>query len=92
MDLVFTWFADSGAWPEHPGAGTAVIDEEVVGPFRLLDHVETMLGLGRPQVSSVERIAIYRQKIEAAGADRFWSKSFGLDPWSSTRELLGWRD
>lgn len=92
MDLVFTWFADSGAWPEHPGEGTAVIDEEVVGPLRLLDHVETMLGLGRPQVSSVERIAIYRQKIEAAGADRFWSKSFGLDPWSSTRELLGWRD
>ncbi|MGJ0391158.1 MAG: hypothetical protein ACR650_00105 [Methylocystis sp.] len=92
MDLVFSWFADGGAWPEHPGAGGAVLDQAVVGPLRLLDHVETLLGQGGPQIATVERIAIYKRKIEAAGADRFWSKSFGLDPWSSTRELLGWRD
>jgi RecB family exonuclease len=92
MDLVFSWFADAGAWPEYPGSGYGILDQAVVGPLRLLDHVETMLGLGGPQVSSVERIAIYRQKLEAAGSDKFWSKSFVLDPWSSTRELLGWRD
>lgn len=92
MDLVFSWFADAGAWPEHPGSGIAVLDQAVVGPLRLLDHVETMLGLGGPQVSSVERIAAYRQKLEAAGSGMFWSRSFALDPWSSTRELLGWRD
>jgi len=51
-----------------------------------------MLGLSGPQVTSVERITTYKRKIEAAGAGRFWSKSFELDPWSSTRELLGWRD
>ena len=68
MDLVFSWFADAGAWPEHPGSGCAVVDQEVVGPLRLLDHVETMLGLGRPEVAAVRRIAIYRRKIEAAGA------------------------
>jgi hypothetical protein len=92
MHLVFSWFADAGAWPEHPGAECAVLDQEVVGPLRLLDHVETMLGLGRPDVAAVRRIAVYRQKIEAAGAGRFWSESFEVDPWSATRELLGWRD
>lgn len=92
MHLVFAWFADSGAWPEHPGAGNAVIDQEVVGPLRLLDHVETMLGLGRPQTAAVKRIAIFQRKLLEAGADRFWSKSFEVDPWSATRELLSWRD
>jgi hypothetical protein len=92
MELVFSWFADAGAWPEHPGSGPAVLDQEVVGPLRLLDHVETMLGLGRPDISAVRRIAVYQRKVEAAGAKRFWSASFKLDPWSSTRELLGWRD
>jgi ATP-dependent helicase/nuclease subunit B len=92
MHLVFSWFADAGAWPEHPGAGNAVLDEAVVGPLRLLDHVETMLGLGRPQTAAVMRIAIFQRKLLEAGADRFWSKSFGVDPWSATRELLSWRD
>ena len=82
MDLVFSWFADFGAWPEHPGAGEAVLDCEIVGPSRLLDHVETMLGLGRPGVANVKRIAVYRRKIEAAGSARFWSESFAFDPWS----------
>ncbi len=92
MDLLFSWFADAGAWPEHPGSGCAVVDQEVVGPLRLLDHVETMLGLGRPDVAAVKRIAIYRRKIEAAGPDRFWSEAFAVDSWSGARELLGWRD
>ena len=92
MQLVFSWFADVGAWPEHPGDGGAVLDQEVVGPLRLLDHVEIMLGLGRPDFAAVRRIAVYRQKIEAAGPDRFWSKSFAVDPWSTARELLRWRD
>ena len=92
MDLVFSWFADSDAWPEFPGLDGAVLDQEVVGRLKLLDHVETMLGLGRPSTAAVKRIAVYRQKIEAAGAGRFWSESFGFDPWSSARELLRWRD
>jgi hypothetical protein len=92
VELVFSWFADSGAWPEFPGDGIAALDQEVAGPLRLLDHVETMLGLGRPGVAAVQRIAIYRRKIEACGPGRFWSDSFALDPWSSTRELLRWRD
>ncbi len=92
MDLTFSWFADAGAWPEHPGAAEAALDQEVVGPLGLLDHVETMLGLGRPEVTPVRRIAVYLRKIEAAGPGRFWSDSFKTDPWSAAREILGWRD
>jgi ATP-dependent helicase/nuclease subunit B len=90
--LVFSWFADAGAWPEHPGSAAAVVDEAVVGPMRLLDHLETMLGLGGPANPGVKRIAIYRRKLEAAGPERFWSASFAVDSWSVARELLGWRD
>lgn len=92
MDLVFSWYADGGVWPEHPGSNSAVVDQAVVGPAGLLDHVETKLGLGRPEVSIVQRIAIYRQKLQEAGSNRFWSASFEADSWSVTRELLAWRD
>ncbi|WP_026605901.1 hypothetical protein [Methylocapsa acidiphila] len=77
---MFSWFADSGAWPEHLGTGCGVVNKEVVGPLRLLDHVETILGLGRPEIAAVRRIAIYGRKIEAAGTVRFWSESFRVDP------------
>ncbi len=92
LRLVFSSFADAGAWPEHPGAGAAVVDAAVVGPMRLLDHIETMLGLGAPASAGVKRIAIYRRKLEACGGERFWSESFKKDSWSTARELLNWRD
>ena len=76
LQLVFSWFADAGAWPEHPGAGAAAVDAAVVGPMRLLDHVETMLGLGAPAIAGVKRIALFRRKLESAGAGRFWANSF----------------
>ena len=79
LRLVFSSFADAGAWPEHPGAGAAVVDAAVVGPMRLLDHIETMLGLGAPASAGVKRIAIYRRKLEACGGERFWSESFKKD-------------
>ena len=92
LKLVFSLFADGGAWPEHPGSGAAVVDAAVVGPMRLLDHIETMLGLGAPAVAGVKRIAIYRRKLESVGAGRFWADSFEKDSWSTARELLNWRD
>jgi hypothetical protein len=91
LRLIFSSFANSGAWPEHPGAGAAVVDAAVVGPMQLLDHLETMLGLGAPAVAGVKRIAVYRRKLAAAGP-RFWSRSFEKDSWATARELLNWRD
>ena len=52
LRIVFSWFADAGAWPEHPGAGLAAVDHAIAGPLRLLDHLETMLGLGAPNIAS----------------------------------------
>lgn len=92
LRLVVSWFADGRAWPEHPGPGTASLDAAVVGPQGLLDHLETRLGLGAPANSAVKRIALYRRKLEAAGEGRFWEASFAMDSWSTTRELLSWRD
>jgi len=92
LHLVFSWFADGAAWPEHPGEKVAVVDAAVVGPHGLLDHIETMLGLGAPAVAGVKRIATYLNKLKCAGAGNFWSKSFETDPWSTAREVLAWRD
>lgn len=92
VSLVFSWFADPGAWPEHPGSGSAVVDSAVFGPMRTLDLLETMLGLGAPAAAGVKRIAVYRHKLESAGAGRFWAQSFAADSWSTARELLNWRD
>jgi hypothetical protein len=79
MNLIFAWFGEAGAWPEHPGKGGAVYDREVVGPLRLLDLVETMSGLGGPDVPTVHRIALCRRKIESAGR-----KDSGRRPSTST--------
>lgn len=92
LRLVFSWFADGGAWPEHPGLDTTSVDAAVVGPLGLLDHLETMLGLGAPAVGGAHRIAAWSAKLASAGADRFWSRSFATDQWSTARELLTWRD
>ena len=62
MYLVFSWFADAGAWPEHPGTRSAVLDQEVVGPLRLLDQ-SRRCWVGRPDVPAVQRIAVYRRKM-----------------------------
>ena len=66
MHFVFSWFADASAWSEHPGCGCAVVDEAVVGSSALLDHVETMLGLGGAEIAAVERKAIYSKGASAA--------------------------
>lgn len=92
LRIVFSWFADAGAWPEHPGLADAAVDHIAAGPMRLLDHLETMLGLGAPLIAGVKRIAVYRRKLESAGVGKFWSRSFEVDPWSTARELLKWRD
>ena len=92
LHLVFSWFADGGAWPEHPGEKSAVVDAAVVGPHGFLDHLETMLGLGAPAAAGVKRIATYLNKLKCAGAGNFWSRSFDADPWSTAREVLVWRD
>lgn len=92
MQLFFGMAADGRTFPDHPGIGNGAVDCAVVGPAGLVDALEAQLGLLGPQVPKAVRIAAYVAKLRAAGEGRFWSASFGKDPWSTSVQLLGWRD
>lgn len=92
MQLFFGMAADGRTFPDHPGGGAGAIDCAVVGPEGLVDALEAQLGLLGPPAPKAVRIAAYVAKLRAAGDGRFWSASFGKDPWSTAFQLLGWRD
>lgn len=63
------------------------------GPSGLLSILETRLGLKRPPVSSLERLIQYHACLKSLDHEqRFYHKSFIVDPVAVSRELLGWRD
>lgn len=92
MRIVFGMSADGRTYPEYPGSGRGILGGCVVGPTGLLNLLAMQLGLVRPPVSSVVRIATWQRKMEAAGENRFWSDSMAADPWSTARLVLSWRD
>src|SRR4051812_48994375 len=94
MHLVFGIAADGRAYPEHPGREQGAVDAAVVGPAGLLGIIAAQLGLGSPVTHNVQRIAAWQGKLATAGqtGSRFWSGSFSVDPWTSARHLLAWRD
>jgi len=93
MDIVFGLFADGGAVPDHGGTASGALGAPVVGPNGLLDLLETIYGLSEPPTAHVVRIAAWQSALAAVDkGDRFWSASFAIDPWSSARTLLAWRD
>src|SRR4051794_8379784 len=93
MDVIFGLWADGGAWPDHGGASTGALGAPVVGPAGFTDLLETALGLSGPPDTHVIRIAAWQARLEAADdGNRFWSASLAVDPWSTARVLLDWRD
>lgn len=68
------------------------LGQPVIGPVGLVDILETGLGLGGPRAPQVVRIASYQSTLEALDGTYFWSRSLAMDPWATTRTLLGWRD
>lgn len=92
MDVVFGLWADGGASPDHGGAVGGSMGQPVVGPSGLVDILETKLGLGEPRNPHVVRIASFQSTLEALEGEYFWSRSLKMDPWSTARTLLGWRD
>lgn len=80
LDLTFGLFTKAPAWPEHGAVGTATLGAPVVGPFSLLDHVETRLGLAAPPAPAVVRIAAWQARLESvATPERFWAASLAAD-------------
>ncbi len=87
MRITFGMFLDGAEW--SPDA--ASLGEIRMGPPKLIDWLESRLGLSGVHVSAPERIDEYMRKIRHV--DPEWSRaSFELDPWSTAKQLLSWRD
>ncbi len=66
-----------------------------MGPAGIVSALETVLGIGRPATAQVVRIAamLGRMALDIdAHPAAFYAASFALDPWSTAREILSWRD
>ena len=87
MRITFGMSLDGAEWSGKP----ASLGEIKMGPQQFLDWLESRLGLSGIPVSAPERIDEYRRKIERVNPQ--WCRvSFELDPWSTARQLLAWRD
>src|SRR5690625_7449083 len=94
MRIEFGWSLDGAAWSDGQGGhGTARM-----GPRALVQLLQNRLGLTRPSVEQAVRVAPYMRLVEehlAALPDpsAFWrGRSFAVDPWSTARPLLSWRN
>lgn len=93
MDIIFGLCADGGAFPNHGGGRSGALGAPVVGPNGLVDILETILGLSQPPSAHVVRIAAWQAALASIDrGQRYWSKSFAVDAWSSASALLDWRD
>lgn len=93
MRIEFGWSLDGASWADAASGGA--VGQVRIGPRGLLALLATRLGLSRPATDPALRIAQYLRLIEQLGAppEGFWpARSFALDPWSTARQLLRWRD
>ncbi len=93
MRLTFGLDLDHGVWPHPLLERDALAGEAAVGPERLLETLETHLGLARRPVHECLRTAGYLRILRQADSPgMFFHRSFQVDPWSVARELLRWYD
>ena len=94
MKLTFDESFDTPAWPGPlglPGSGRdAVLGEAFVGAVRLLDIVETAVGVSSPRQPVAARAASLVPAITSTNG--FWSASAEADPLGTALTLLRWRD
>lgn len=65
----------------------------VVGPAGFLDILEMQLGLQTLYPSQAERVVQYRNCLhQLDGDERFYHRSFAIDPLGTAAHLLAWRD
>ncbi|PGH57161.1 hypothetical protein CRT60_11825 [Azospirillum palustre] len=93
MRVQFGWHLDGAHWPETLDGAIHGLGDAVVGPEGLLGLLESCLGLGRPDVPPVLRVAQFLARLRAVddGA-RFFSASLAADGWAVAALILGWRD
>lgn len=100
MQIEFGWALDGAGWADA-ATSRGVTGQVRMGPRALVQLLQTRLGLTRPAVDQAVRIAQYQRLIEQHLAASeplseptpFWpARSFAVDPWSTARQLLRWRD
>lgn len=89
MRIVFGMQLDGTIWSNE----NASIGEVRTGPMGLLSILETRLGIGMQSVHPVYRIDEYMKRLQLIDRESIWfHESFAIDPWSTARQLLEWRD
>jgi RecB family exonuclease len=89
MKILFGMNLDGVVWHD----GQASLGSVRTGPLGLLGILESKLGLSRPAIHPVKRIDQYMKRLEEKDSElRWYHKSFAVDPWSTAREMLLWRD
>jgi hypothetical protein len=93
MEVVFGWFLDGPCYPETVSGFPATFNSAVCGPAKLLNILETALGLGAPAAGRAARVGEYLCKLQACDeGEFFFSRSLEIDPWATAQELLELRD
>jgi ATP-dependent helicase/nuclease subunit B len=93
MHIVFGWKLDGPCHPQAANGATAAIGQPVVGPNGFLSLLESALGLIGPHTPAAVRIARYQGRLQSLDdGSRFYSRSFARDAWSTTKQILAWRD
>ena len=79
----------TGSWAVNNSIGNVVC-----GPPRLMEILETQLGLKRKSISEITRVFQFVKVLEksAENKHRFYSTSFEKDPLAVSEALLHWRD
>lgn len=89
MHITFGMYLDGAEWSD----ADASIGELRVGPASMLDLLETRLGIGGPAIHPATRINQYMARLtDSDTTDAWFHRSFKLDPWSTAKQLLAWRD
>jgi hypothetical protein len=89
MKLTFGMFLDGAPWSDRDSS----FGEARLGPRGTLALLETHLALSTPAVHPARRINEYLARVDADDSEEKWQhRSFAVDPWSTARQLLSWRD
>lgn len=93
MEVVFGWFLDGPTYPETVSGALAAFNSAVCGPAKLLNILETALGVGAPPAGRAVRVGEYLSKLQTCDdGNFFFSRSLEVDPWATAQELLELRD
>ncbi|MFC0674880.1 PD-(D/E)XK nuclease family protein [Brachybacterium hainanense] len=96
MQIEFGWSLDGASWADAASGGAAGTVR--MGPRGLLTLLQTRLGLTRPATDQAVRITQYLRLLPPQARlfdapEELWpAASFSVDPWSTARQLLRWRD